>query len=209
MLYSASRNIGFVHYPKTAGHSVASWFKRSFPDAIYLDPPTEHKVSHLGVIPSLSLLGARNAEILPTLSIIGVMREPVSMMSSLYKYWKAYKFAKADKELPLLIQCARIRTFVEFVNEALDEPKIEAYESFFGFEGPAWPKTRIVPYESLETSLFQVIKNIGLANNTTLERLNVGPASHGLVCNIPKDTIDKMHRYFSWYYKIGKNAMVY
>jgi len=78
MLYSASQNLGFVHYPKTAGHSVASWFKRSFPDAIYLDPPTEHKVSHLSVIPSLSLLGARNAEILPTLSIIGVMRNRMS-----------------------------------------------------------------------------------------------------------------------------------
>lgn len=209
MLYSASQNLGFVHYPKTAGHSVASWFKRSFPDAIYLDPPTEHKVSHLGVRPSLSLLGARNAEILPTLSIIGVMREPVSMMSALYKYWKAYKFAKADKELPLLIQCARTKTFVEFVNEALDAPNIETYESFFDFEGPAWPKTRIVPYESLETSLSQVIKNLGLANNTTLERLNVGPASHSLVGNIPTGTTDKVHRYFSWYYKIGKNAMVY
>ncbi len=207
MLYSASQNIGFVHYPKTAGHSVATWFKRSFPDAIYLDPPTEHKVSHLGVRPSLSLLGARNPAILPNLSILGVMREPVSMLSALYKYWKGYKFSKTDKELPLLIQCARTRTFVEFVNEALDAPNIETYESFFDFQGPAWPKTRILPYESLETSLSQIVREMGFANNTTLERLNVGPVAHNLISNIPRDTTDKVHKYFSWYYAIGKNVM--
>lgn len=209
MLYSASQNLGFAHYPKTAGHSVASWFKRSFPDAVYLDPPTEHKVSHLGVRPSLSLLGAGNPAILPNLSILGVMREPVSMMSALYKYWKAYKFSKADEELPLLIQCARTKTFVEFVNEALDVPNIETYESFFDFQGLAWPKTRIVAYESLETGLSRFVREIGFANNTTLERLNVGPVSHNLVSNIPENTIDKVHKYFSWYYKIGSDIMFY
>jgi hypothetical protein len=39
MLHSPAANIAFAHYPKTAGHSLVSWFRGAFPDAAFVDPP--------------------------------------------------------------------------------------------------------------------------------------------------------------------------
>lgn len=207
MLYSKEHNIGFVHYPKTAGHSVAFWFKRSFPDAVYLDPPAEHNVSHLGVKPSLRLLCTQGTKAVSDLRIIGVMREPLSMMISLYKYWKTYKFSKPDKELPLLIQCARHKTFSEFVDLAVDGPNVETYKSFFDFRGPVWPETRIAAFESLQSGLFNILKELDLVSDKALSRLNVGPSSNESVPTIPCNTVTKLKKYFAWYYETGAHVL--
>lgn len=207
MLYSARHRVGYVHYPKTAGHSVSLWFKRSFPDAVYLDPPTEHSVSHLGVRPSLNLLCERNTETYSAVRIIGVMREPLSMMISLYKYWKTYKFSKADEELPLLIQFARHKTFAEFVDLSVDGPAVETYESFFDYRGPAWPETRIAAFESLESGLFYIVKEMNLVSESALSRLNVGPLSHSTVHKVKRNSVAKVQKYFSWYYETGQSIL--
>ena len=114
MLYSRRHGIAFAHYPKTAGHSMVKWFRATFPDAAFVKPDPIHPVSHLSVRESLDRLGiapqslrflgrsGRNAvgslarHILPfprpPLRIIGVVREPLAMLVSLFEYWKSYDF---------------------------------------------------------------------------------------------------------------------
>ncbi len=129
------------------------------------------------------------------------------MMISLYKYWKTYKFSKPDKELPLLIQCARHKTFAEFVDLAVDGPNVETYESFFDFRGPVWPDTRIAAFESLQNGLFHIIKEMNLASDRPLSRLNVGPSSHESIHKIACNTVIKVKEYFSWYYETGRHVL--
>ena len=57
MLYSQSMNIGFAHYPKTAGHSLTRWFREVFPDALLVEPHPLYEVNHLPVRYSLEQLG--------------------------------------------------------------------------------------------------------------------------------------------------------
>ena len=57
MLYSQSMDIGFAHYPKTAGHSLTRWFREVFPDARLVEPHPLYEVNHLPVRYSLEQLG--------------------------------------------------------------------------------------------------------------------------------------------------------
>ena len=57
MLYSKSMDIGFAHYPKTAGHSLTRWFREVFPDARLVEPHPLYEVNHLPVRYSLEQLG--------------------------------------------------------------------------------------------------------------------------------------------------------
>ena len=57
MLYSQSMNVGFAHYPKTAGHSLTRWFREVFPDARLVEPHPRYDVNHLPVRDSLEKLG--------------------------------------------------------------------------------------------------------------------------------------------------------
>jgi hypothetical protein len=57
MLYSKSMDIGFAHYPKTAGHSLTRWFREVFPDATLVEPHPVYEVNHLPVRDSLEKLG--------------------------------------------------------------------------------------------------------------------------------------------------------
>ncbi len=57
MLYSQSMDIGFAHYPKTAGHSLTRWFREVFPDARLVEPHPVYEVNHLPVRYSLEKLG--------------------------------------------------------------------------------------------------------------------------------------------------------
>jgi hypothetical protein len=57
MLYSPSMDIGFAHYPKTAGHSLTNWFREAFPDAYLVEPHPIYQVNHLPVRESLERLG--------------------------------------------------------------------------------------------------------------------------------------------------------
>ena len=57
MLYSQAMDIGFAHYPKTAGHSLTRWFREVFPDARLVEPHPLYEVNHLPVRDSLEKLG--------------------------------------------------------------------------------------------------------------------------------------------------------
>ena len=57
MLYSPSMDIGFAHYPKTAGHSLTNWFRETFPDACLVEQHPLYQVNHLPVRESLERLG--------------------------------------------------------------------------------------------------------------------------------------------------------
>lgn len=56
MLYSRSADIGFAHYPKTAGHSLTRWFSATFPDAELVERHPWYDVNHLPVRDSLERL---------------------------------------------------------------------------------------------------------------------------------------------------------
>ena len=57
MLYSRLADIGFAHYPKTAGHSLTRWFCATFPDAELVERHPFYDVNHLPVRDSLERLG--------------------------------------------------------------------------------------------------------------------------------------------------------
>ena len=57
MLYSPSMNVGFAHYPKTAGHSLTKLFREVFPDASLIEKHPRYEVNHLSVRCSLERLG--------------------------------------------------------------------------------------------------------------------------------------------------------
>ena len=57
MLYSPSMNVGFAHYPKTAGHSLTKLFREVFPDASLIEKHSRYEVNHLSVRYSLERLG--------------------------------------------------------------------------------------------------------------------------------------------------------
>jgi len=56
MLYSALHDIGFAHYPKTAGSSLTRWFRGAFPDAAFVETHPLYEVNHLPVRESLERL---------------------------------------------------------------------------------------------------------------------------------------------------------
>jgi hypothetical protein len=66
MLYSQSMNIGFAHYPKTAGHSLTRWFREVFPDAKLVEPHPLYEVNHLPVRYSLEKLGLLSQSPVPS-----------------------------------------------------------------------------------------------------------------------------------------------
>lgn len=57
MLYSVAADIGFAHYPKTAGHSLTHWFRTTFPDAELVERHPWYDVNHVPVRDSLERLG--------------------------------------------------------------------------------------------------------------------------------------------------------
>ena len=225
MLYSPRHSIAFAHYPKTAGHSLVKWFRATFPDARFINPDPIHPVSHLSVRESLDRLGiapqpfrflgrsGRNAvgslarHILPfpqpQLRIIGVVREPMSMLVSLFEYWKTYDFG--TEPITPLIAAARTGSFPTFLHRAVVRRELPKYDNFFDVGGELRANTRLLDLESLDDDLDALTDEWGIESPVPrLDRCNVGPRQvrdlspyvdeAGALATVARS-------YFGWYYR--------
>ena len=230
MLYSRSANLAFAHYPKTAGHSLVAWFRGTFPDATFVDPPAVHTISHFAVRESLERLRMATPAVgmawrrrLPRwlggrtippsaggLRIIGILREPFEMLVSLYEYWRTYDFREPPK--PPLIRVARERPFAEFLALAVGDQPVRNYREFFDVGGPAWPTTRLLAFESLEPALAQACREFGVPPPSgALGRSNVGPRPHRDLDDYRAEAgglVADVRRHFAWYYDEGVRVML-
>jgi hypothetical protein len=224
MLYSPLHSIAFAHYPKTAGHSMVKWFRSTFPDATFVKPDPIHPVSHLSVRESLDHLGlapqsfrflgrsGRNAvgsltrQILrfprPRLRIIGVVREPLSMLVSLFEYWKSYDFG--TEPITPLIAAAKTGSFPTFLHRAVVRRELPKYDNFFDVGGRAWENTRLLDLESLDDSLATLTKEWGIDTPVPrLERCNIGPRQVRDLSPYIDEAgalATAARSYFGWYY---------
>jgi hypothetical protein len=236
MLHSPAANLAFAHYPKTAGHSLVAWFRTTFPDATFVDPPTVHTISHFAVRESLERLGlatpaagAVTAEhgwlqrlarrfagrAAPRadaggLRIIGVVREPFEMLVSLYEYWRTYDFH--EPPVQPLICAARELPFRDFLALAVGDYPVRTYREFFDVGGPAWPMTRLLAFESLEPALVQACREFGLPPPAeSLARRNTGPRPGrdlGPYRDQAGSLVAAVRRHFAWYYDEGERLML-
>jgi hypothetical protein len=204
MLYSRAMNVGFAHYPKTAGHSLTRWFLDAFPDAEFVERHPRYEINHLPVRESLERLGlvppratrceGRLARAVRRLGVgrwvaaamagrwspgcgtrvIGVVREPFDMLVSLFEDWRRFDFP--EEPTLQLIRCARTGTFREFLTLAVVERQVLNYRDFFDMEGPAAATTRLLAFDTLEPALEEVCREFGLpAPAVRLDQLNASP----------------------------------
>jgi len=236
MLYSESSDIGFAHYPKTAGHSLAQWFREVFPDARLVETQPRHSVSHLAVSDSLERLGLVKGRIAQpwknrrglarvyakisyrfsaartpcATRIIGVVREPFEMLVSLYEYWRNYAF-EAEPTQPL-IQSARRGTFREFLVLAVVERGLPNYHDFYDMSGPAAATTRLLDFRSLEPALRQVCQEFQIdAPPTRLGILNAGARAKRRLepyLTAGGSLVADVRSHFAWYYTAGIEQLV-
>jgi hypothetical protein len=230
MLYSPVAKVAFAHYPKTAGHSLVSWFQATFPDALFVEPPREFTISHLPVRESLERLGLRDVPAEPRtvwerylpgwlsgrpvpaggMRIIGVVREPFEMLVSLYEYWRTYDFPSPPQ--PLLIRTARERPFRDFLELAVGAEPVQNYHDFFDVGGPAWPKTRLLDFHSLDAALAVTCRKLRLPRpREPLGRWNAGPRPARDLAAYQAEAgplLDVVRHHFAWYYAEGRRLAV-
>jgi hypothetical protein len=225
VLYSRKERIAFAHYPKTAGHSMVKWFRATFPDAAFVQPDPIHPVSHLSVRESLDRLciapqplrflgrSGRNAvgnlarHILPfpqpQLRIIGVVREPMAMLVSLFEYWQSYNFG-AEPITPL-IAAAKTGSFKTFLDRAILRRELPKYDNFFDVGGEVWANTRLLDLESLDNDLADLTEAWRIKSPMPrLDRCNVGPRPVRDLSPYLEEAgalATAARSYFGWYYR--------
>jgi len=230
MIYSASTRIAFAHYPKTGGSSVGEWFKATLPDAFDLRPgsphvPVRESLEALGLYPpkrrgdrfrsacravlervAPGLLSAPG----PDVRMFGVVREPFSMLVSLYEFWQRRFHARPRVE-GAIDHCAGTRSFREFVHQAVVGRQVPSYEWFFDVGGPAWPKTRLLDFHSLAPALEATCRDFGIAGRVSLGRANVAPRRLRDLEAYREEAaplMPEIRRYFRWYYEEGQRQLV-
>ena len=213
MLYSRVARVAFAHYPKTAGTSLQHWFRTVFPDARLLVPDNQH----LPVRSGLEMIGREPAgrRWLPWRSdtrppgpdlIVGVVREPFETIVSLFEFWRGYPFDPEPQAA--FIRCARFGTFPEFVRMAVVEGQLPTYEWFFDADGPAWSRTRLIDFETLDRDLFAATAE-RRRRSPPLERRNAhsGPRDLTVYHDLAGDLVDRVHEHFRWYYDRRRTAL--
>lgn len=213
MLYSRASGVAFAHYPKTGGTSLQHWFRQAFPDARLLvtDNP------HLPVRPALEMIAAERGHAprrpwLPWAAgpqtpapclVVGVLREPFAMLVSLFEYWRTFPFVV--EPTAAFIRAARRGSFVEFVRLAVVDGHLPTYEWFFDVEGPAWPHTRLLDFQSLEAAIPALARDLRLRQPPALEHRNAHCGTRDLDAyrDAAASLMDRVHAYFGWYYTRG------
>ena len=222
MLISLHHKVAFAHYPKTAGTSLAQWFRETCPDATYLNPSNPH----LPVGESLRLLrqqlarspagrlrdvGARTARRIglrssawpdPSWRIFGVLRDPFELMISLYEYWRTYPFEPGRRQP--LIECAIRHTFRDFVAASVIGKAIAPYEVFFDSGGPLWHRTTLLHFSSLQEGVARMCSDTGLPSTCSLPFMNRTPDLGRDMRRYSEEIGSLMYdlkQHFSWYYQ--------
>jgi hypothetical protein len=216
MLYSLAANVAFAHYPKTAGSAIAAWFRRSFPDARYVKPGHPHvdvrrslawlSGGHsLPPVARLRYLARASNWRLPietrpgvpaTIRIIGVVREPLEMLGSLYAYWRRGDANPAPGDR--LVTAAWEGRFAEFARQAI-AGRLLSYARFFDAGGPAWANTRLLAFTDVETGLARACREFGLDVAVDLPRKNCGSGRPDGI-TLPDRLAASVHDHFAWYH---------
>jgi hypothetical protein len=189
-----------------------------FPDGDLLDPENPHLTvaSSLAAVqerrkragrgwrkwvPAL-LGGCPKREAVPR--IVGVIRDPLAMLVSLYEYWRRHDFAV--EPTAAFIRCARRDSFPAFVRMAVVDGQAPTYEWFFDVGGPAWPSTRLINYHALERGLEELCGELGIDRPPYLEKRNAtsGPRDLDAYRREAGSLIDDVERHFRWYYEYGR-----
>lgn len=193
MLYSRAMNVGFAHYPKTAGHSLTRWFREAFPDAEFVERHPRYDVNHLPVRESLERLGlvpsrsgrpggrllkaarrlrvARWYEAVKARCRSGSRRCSTRIIGVVREPFEMLvslyeywrRFDFPEEPTRRLIRCARTGTFREFLSLAVVERQVPNYCDFFDMAGPAAASTRLLSFDTLEEALEEVCREFGLA----------------------------------------------
>lgn len=232
VLHSRSARIAFAHYPKTAGHSIVDWFRRTFPDAAFVEADVPHAVSHLPVRESLLRMGVLRAPgrhvgraarrivraVLPAEDVnaagrwrvIGVVREPLEMLVSLFEYWRDYPFAEVPSSA--LIRSARSGSFRDFLRQAVVRGQLPKYENFFDVGGDVWQNTRLLDFDTLDAALAAVGREWGFdVPRQGLDRLNTRSGVDRDLAAYAAEAgpmLLAVHRRFRWYYTCRSRVLV-
>jgi len=205
MLYSRAMDVGFAHYPKTAGHSLTRWFLEAFPDAEFVERHPRYEINHLPVRESLERLGLvppratvrREGRVVRVARRLGFGRWAESVLAGrgshgcgtriigvvrepfdmLVSLFEYWRrFDFPEEPTIQLIRCARTGTFREFLTLAVVERHVLNYRDFFDMEGPAAATTRLLAFDTLEPALEEVCREFGLPMPATrLDQLNASP----------------------------------
>jgi hypothetical protein len=222
MLYSLAANVAFAHYPKTAGSAIAEWFRRSFPDARYVKPGHPHVdvrrslawLSGGQSLPPLArlryLARASNWRLpleprpdLPgRIRIIGVVREPLEMLASLYAYWRRGDANPNPRDR--LVTAAWEGRFDEFARQAL-HGRLPSYARFFDAGGPAWSNTRLITFADVEEGLARACREFGLDVAVSLPRKNCGASQHADAA-VSEGLATSVRRHYAWYHDTFDHA---
>jgi len=216
MLYSLAANVAFAHYPKTAGSAIAEWFRRVFPDARYVRPGHPHvdvrrslawlsggrslppvaRLRYLARASNWRLRFEPRPDLPARIRIIGVVREPLEMLASLYEYWRRGD-ANPDARDPL-VTAAWEERFTDFVGQAIGG-RLPSYAAFFDAGGPAWPNTRIVHFADVEEGVARACREFGLDVAVNLPRKNCGSGTR-TPGELPAGLAEAARRHFAWYH---------
>ena len=226
MLYSLAANVAFAHYPKTAGSAIAEWFRRVFPDARYVKPGHPHvdvrrslawlsggrtlppleRLRYLARVSNWRLAIEPRPELPVTIRIIGVVREPLEMLASLYEYWR--QGDRNPNPGDPLVTAAWEGRFAGFVRQAIDG-RLPSYAAFFDAGGPAWSQTRLVHFADVEEGVARACREFGLDVAVDLPRKNCGatiarrPERYVLeAASVAAD----LRQHFAWYHETYGHA---
>lgn len=220
MLYSLASNVAFAHYPKTAGSAIADWFRRVFPDARYVKPGHPHvdvrrslawlsggrslppiaRLRYLTRASNWRLPIESRPELPARIRIIGVVREPLEMLASLYEYWRREGSNPNDRDP--LVTAAWEGRFADFVKQAI-AGRLPSYAAFFDAGGPAWPNTRIVHFADLEDGVARACREFGLTVTVDVPRKNCGSSTGRRLDHYASEAgplADRLRRHHAWYY---------
>ena len=128
--------------------------------------------------------------------IIGVVREPLEMLASLYEYWRRGD-ANPDARDPLVTAAWETR-FADFVGHAIGG-RLPSYAAFFDAGGPAWPNTRIVHFADVEEGVARACREFGLDVAVNLLQKNCGSGTR-TPGELPAGLAEAARRHFAWYH---------
>lgn len=173
MLYSKSMDIGFAHYPKTAGHSLTRWFREVFPDARLVEPHPVYEVNHLPVRYSLEKLGLVSQSRTPSLATRHrITQACVTLYRTLARCFPAGQRASAVDGKP----CAT--RIIGVVREPF-EMLVSLFEYWRAYQFPAEPTEpliRAARHEGFRRFLDMAVGDGGLATYESFFDMD-GPAS--------------------------------